>query len=104
MKLRLELSNPSSYVRAVSGLLISKDSPNGLTPKEIKMIALIMKYSEYGEITSEVREKIAEDMSLKKQALYNAMATLRSKGAISENSLSKLFTSESITIEQGKKR
>jgi len=98
MGLKLTLKNPVSYIRAVSGLFITKESPSGLTSKDIRIIAKLMEYSTSGVITFSARKRTMDDLGLKNQNFYNAMTTLKNKGVVVNEELHRIFTSKNLTI------
>lgn len=101
MNLKLNLNSPEAYVRAVSGLFISKKHPLGLTQKEIKLISKLIEHSPSGVVTFSARKKTMDEFALKPQNLYNTMTILRSKGVFVEDELHKVFTSSSLTVSYG---
>jgi len=98
MGLKLTLQSPVSYVRAVSGLFITKDHPSGLTTKEIRIIAKLMQHSKSGIVTFSARKKTMDELGLKTQNFYNAMTMLKSKGVMINEELHRIFTSPSLTV------
>ncbi len=101
MALILEVDNPIKYIRALSGLFINSKSPEGLTPKEMQLVSLIMTCSKNGKgiMNKDTKQKVMEESGLKKQSFYNAMSSLRKKGALIGNSLNKVLISSQITIK-----
>ena len=98
MGLKLTLKSPASYVRAVSGLFITKDHPSGLTSKDIKIIAKLMEHSKSGIVTFAARKKTMEELELKQQNFYNAMTILKGKGVLVDEELHRIFTSDMLTV------
>lgn len=98
MGLKLTLQSPVAYVRAVSGLFITKNHPSGLTGKEIKIIAKLMEHSTSGVLTFAARKKTMDELGLKQQNFYNAMTILKSKGVLVDEELHRIFTSTSLNI------
>lgn len=98
MGLKLTLKSPVAYVRAVSGLFITKNHPSGLTSKEIKIISKLMEYSTSGVVTFAARKKTMEDLTMKRQAFYNAMTILKAKNVLVDEELHRIFTSNMLTI------
>jgi hypothetical protein len=98
MGLKLTLQSPVAYVRAVSGLFITKDHPSGLTSKEVRIIAKLMEHSTKGVITFAARKKTMEELGFKRQNFYNAMTVLKSKGVMVDEEMHRIFTSHILTI------
>ena len=98
MGLKLTLQSPVAYVRAVSGLFITKDHPSGLTGKEVRIIAKLMEHSTKGVVTFAARKKTMEELGLKTQNFYNAMTILKGKGVLIDEEMHKIFTSTSLTV------
>jgi len=98
MGLKLTLKTQASYVRAVSGLFITKDHPSGLTSKDIKIIAKLMEHSKSGIVTFAARKRTMEELGLKQQNFYNAMTILKGKGVLVDEELHRIFTSDTLTV------
>jgi len=98
MGLKLTIKSPVGYVRAVSGLFITKANPSGLTAKEIEIVAKLMEYSSSGIITFPARKKTMDDLELKTQNFYNAMTVLKKKGVVVNEELHRIFTSKNLTV------
>ena len=98
MGLKLTISNPLAYVKAVSGLFVTKKRHAGLTSKEMIVIAKLMEHTDSGMITKEARKTTMKELGLKHQNFYNTMVDLKEKQAISGNELHSVFTSSTITI------
>ena len=98
MGLKLTLKSPVSYVRAVSGLFITKEHPSGLTSKDIKIIAKLIEHSKSGIVTFAARKKTMEELGLKQQNFYNAMTILKGKGVLVDEELHRIFTSDMLTV------
>jgi len=96
--MKLQIKNPDTYVKAVSGLFITSKTPTGLTPTEIKIISRIMEYSGGEDITFSVRRKIMDEFGFKRQTFYNMVVVLKRKGAIVDNRLHKIFSSGKLLI------
>jgi len=99
MALKLTLKSSAGYVRAVSGLFITKNHPSGLTPREIDIIAKLIEHSSSGVVTFAARKKTMEQLDLKPQNFYNAMVILKEKGVMIEQELHRTFTTNAITIK-----
>ncbi len=98
MGLKLTLQSPVGYIRAVSGLFITKVHPSGLTPREIDIIAKLMQHSVSGIVTFAARKKTMSELDLKPQNFYNAMVILKEKGVMINKELHRTFTTNTITI------
>ena len=98
MGLKLTLRSPRDYVVAISGLFVNKRHPQGLTLKEIDVVASLITHSKQGIITTSARKKVMEELKLEPQNFYNTMSSLKSKQAIDGEELHKLFTVESIHL------
>ena len=98
MGLKLTISNPLAYVKAVSGLFVTKKRHAGLTSKEMTILAKLMEHTSSGMITMKARKKVIKELGLKPQNFYNAMVDLKAKQAISGDELHSIFTSDTITI------
>jgi DNA-binding MarR family transcriptional regulator len=98
MGLKLTLKSPRDYVVAISGLFVNSRYPNGLTLKEIEIIAALMQHSRQGIITTTVRRKIMKELDLKPQAFYNTMSSLKLKQVIDGEELHRLFTNTDISL------
>ena len=98
MGLKLTVQSPVAYVRAVSGLFITKNNPSGLTSKEIRIIAKLMQHSSSGVVTFATRKRVMDELEIKQQHFYNSMTTLKSKGVLVNEELHRIFTSDSLTI------
>lgn len=103
-KLRLEIKNSLVFIRVLSGLFINKDNPNGLTNKEIQLLALIimlMQKEGVNVITRLMRKDIRKEMNLSPRNLYNTISELKRKQALTRNDMlaSVLRPPVSLTIE-----
>ena len=98
MGLKLTISNPLAYVKAVSGLFVTKKRHAGLTSKEMTILAKLMEHTSSGLITMTARKATIKDLGLKPQNFYNAMVDLKGKQAIVGDELHSIFTSDTITI------
>lgn len=94
-----------AFVRAVSGLFITKNNPSGLTPKECTLIAVlifILKQQGRTIVTKEIKEELANTTNHNFQVVTNYIAKLKSKGVINEdNKLHDVFFKTKIIIENG---
>jgi hypothetical protein len=99
MALKLKVNTSDAYVRAVSGIFITKKNPSGLTPKEIELISKLMEHSVKGVITSKTRTVVTEAMGWKKQNFYNMVVILKTKGVLVDEELHRIFTSGSINLQ-----
>ena len=99
MGLKLTVHNSVAYVRAVSGLFITKSHPSGLTNKEVRIIAKLIEHSSSGVLTFAARKKTMDELVMKRQAFYNAMTILKAKGVLVNEELHRIFTSDSLTIK-----
>lgn len=99
MSLKLNLRTPRAYVQAVSGLFISPKNPNGLTPKEMDVLACLMEYSRHGVITHSARTKSMEKLKFKDQNFYNAMSSLKTKRAVDGEELHPVFIVKSLSVD-----
>ena len=98
MGLKLTISNPLAYVKAVSGLFVTKKRHAGLTSKEMAILAKLMEHTNSGIITMDARKAVIKELGLKPQNFYNAMVDLKGKQAVSGDELHAIFTSDTITI------
>ena len=99
MGLKLTVKNPAAYVKAASGLFITKSHPSGLTNKEIRIIAKLIEHASSGVLTFAARKKTMDELVMKRQAFYNAMTILKAKGVLVDEELHRIFTSDSLTIK-----
>ena len=98
MGLKLTIKSPAGYVRAVSGLFITKEYPSGLTIREMQIIASLINHSKSGVLTFASRKKTMDELEIKSQHFYNAMVVLKRKGVLVEDELHRIFTSSNLTI------
>jgi len=98
MGLTLTIKSSREYAKAISGLFISKKNPSGLTSKEIEIVAKLMEHCKQGIITSSARQASMEELKMKKQNFYNAMSVLKGKQVITGEELNKVFTTDTIRI------
>jgi hypothetical protein len=103
MGLKLKVTTSEGYVRAVSGLFITKGNPSGLTKREVEMVAKLMKHSVKGVITSKTRDKVTDEMGWKKQNFYNMVVILKAKGVLIDEELNRIFTAGAINLEYAAK-
>ena len=99
MGLEIKIRSPIQYATAVSGIFANKKSPNGLTRKEIKVVALLMMNSKHGVITKEASRKTREMLNMESQPYYNMITVLRKKKVILGEELNKIFTTKSIVLK-----
>jgi DNA-binding MarR family transcriptional regulator len=94
------------YLQGISGLFISPDNPNGLTPKELDVLtALVFLAGETQDrrITTEIKNKVAEMMNYPQQVVTNYVKKLRDKKVLSvKNELTLLLTANEVTIKYAK--
>ncbi len=98
MGLKLTVQSPVAYVRAVSGLFITKNHPSGLTGKEIKIVAKLMEHSPSGIVTFAARKRTMDELELKEQNFYNVMTILKKKGVIVGEELHRIFRTDQLSV------
>lgn len=91
------------FVRSLSGLFITKDNPNGITPKECSILAVLfvaLNETEKKVITKDVKVQLANATNHSIQVITNYVNTLKQKGVITkENKLHRIFYEDKIIIE-----
>jgi len=98
-----QLIKPKSlggFVRSLSGLFITKDNPNGLSPKECTVIAVILATAGDNYITKELRIEVSNQLNQSLQVTANYINKFKNKGVITkEDKLHPLFFKQKITID-----
>ncbi len=90
------------YLQGISGLFITPDNPQGLTPKELDILTvLVFSLNEKGEtiLTTDVRARAGELTNHSKQVITNYIKRLRDKKAITAyNTLHPILRGINVTI------
>jgi DNA-binding response OmpR family regulator len=90
------------YLQGISGLFISPENPGGLTPKELDILAILIRVSKSKnthQLSSDVKSKAAELTNHSKQVITNYIKRLRDKKVITaDNTIHPLLREASITI------
>lgn len=86
------------FVRSVSGLLITKENPLGLTPKECTVLAVVLSVVGGELITREHKVDISNELNQSLQVTTNYLSKFKKKGVIVANRLHPLFWAGKITI------
>jgi hypothetical protein len=83
------------YIRALTGIFISKSNPMGITEKEALILARMRDlFQEHRteQLNQEIRKKLRMEFNLKTQSLHNMIAILRKKKLITQdNKLHKIL-------------
>ncbi len=93
------------FTRGLSGLFMSKDNPNGLSPKECFVVCtllsiLLRKHSKV--VTKEVKIELANNLNQSVQVVTNYLVKLRKKGVIDKDeTLHQVFFTDKLTIQYG---
>lgn len=94
-----------AFVKAISGVFITKESPNGITNKEINLMAALLElYSsrEVRTITTEDRVLLSNQLNQTVQVTTNYLNTLKKKGLLNEEfAPHPIFYLTKITIDYG---
>lgn len=89
-----------SYVNCLSGLFITKDNPQGLTPTECALIsALLFKLPNQEKVTKDVKIEIANLTNNKLQVVTNYITKFRNKRVVIDNKLHPVFYKTKVVIE-----
>lgn len=96
--------SPGSFVRAVSGLFISKEHPHGLSPKECSILAALLTLMEEGKIIDKtVKIDLSNMLNQNLQVTTNYMNKFKQKGIVSEEGrLHPILFKNKITIQYEK--
>lgn len=90
------------FVQGLSGMFVTKDNPGGLTPKELKMLSImvfICKQKNVKTITREVREGMVEITAHSAQVITNYINKFKKKGAITDDGkISSVLFGNRVTI------
>lgn len=93
------------FVRCISGVFITKNNPNGITPKECNIIAaLITLLDDTGQkvITKEIKVALANLGNHSLQVAINYVNKLKLKGVIlQDDTLHPIFLQDKVIIEYG---
>lgn len=87
-------------VRCLSGIFITKDNPNGLTPKECTVLAVLLSIVKSQEITKEIKIELSKQLNQKLQVTINYINKFKVKGVITkEDRIHRIFFTKKITID-----
>lgn len=91
----------SGLVRSLSGLFITKENPNGISPKECIVIACMLAHVPNKEILSkEVKITISNQLNQSYQVTTNYVNKLKKKGVITaQDKLHSIFYEPKIIIK-----
>lgn len=93
-----------AYIRCLSGLFITKDNPNGLSPKELTVLACLLALvgDASKELDADVRLEASNQLNQSYQVTTNYINKFRKKGAVTkDNRLHPVFFKKRIVIEYG---
>jgi uncharacterized protein YdcH (DUF465 family) len=98
--------NDVLYVKALTGIFMSRENPTGITEKESYMLAHIKRlFREHNteQLNQEIRKKLRIAFSVKEQSLHNMISTLKKKKLLTkDNRLHKILRDDAtIKIIQG---
>lgn len=88
------------FVRSLSGLFITKENPQGLSPKECTVLAVLLSLSQDKPValTKELRLEASNQLNQSLQVTTNYINKFKKKGVVTGNSLHLLFFMDKITI------
>ncbi len=91
-------------VRSLSGLFITKDNPNGLSPKECTVIACLRSLTPESDyiIDGVTKLEASNQLNQKLQVTVNYINRFKKKGVITkDNKLHPIFYKHKVVIEYG---
>jgi len=96
----VQVKSYRGFVQALSGLFISKENPNGLSPRELDVLAVLLYViGDSPSVNAEVKEKVEAIIKQPSQVVTNYMKKFRDKGVLNkENVLSPIFKHKEIKI------
>ena len=90
------------YLQGISGLFITPDNPQGLTPKELDILTVLivsMNEQDVKVLNTDVRSRAGELTNHSKQVITNYIKRLRDKKAITkDNTLHPILRGIDVTI------
>lgn len=90
------------YLKAISGLFITKDNPAGFTPKELDMLELLiflLDEEKSTTVTANIKRKMAEVSNHPLQVITNYIKKLRDKKALTpDNKLHRFLRTTELQI------
>lgn len=90
------------YIHCLAGLFITKDNPLGLTPKELKFLAVLYSFVRTSAITKNTKVELSNHFNQSLQVTINYINRLKRKGVIlKDNHLHSVFSKTRIIIEYG---
>lgn len=103
MEQTLKPKTLGGFVRSVSGIFITKDNPNGLTPKECTLIAMLIakvQKANVNVISKEMKIELANESNHTLQIVTNYINKFKKKSVINkEGGLHKIFFSTKVIID-----
>lgn len=98
-ELQVRPKSLGGLVRSLSGLFITRENPNGLTPKECVIIgAFRFLLSEDQPITQSVKTEVCNMTNHSFQVITNYVNKFRKKGVIVNDKLHPIFYKQKVTI------
>ena len=99
----IKLNTLGALVRSLSGFFITGENPNGISPKEMKVITcflFILKQNNTDTITREIKIAVANELNQSFQVTVNYLTKLRTKGIVVNNKFHPYFYKTKIILEK----
>lgn len=94
------------YLQGISGLFISPNNPNGLTPTELDVltaVVFVLDEEAKTQVTAATRTKVAELTNYPRQVITNYIKKFRDKRVLdNDNRLHQILTEREISIKYTK--
>jgi len=101
MEQTIKLKTPGGFVKSLSGLFITKENPNGLTPKEIVFLSVLLELTGSNPITKQTKAEISDKFNHGIQVTINYINKLKKKGVIINDKLHPVLFKTKVIIEYG---
>ncbi len=89
----------ASFIKSLSGLFITKENPNGISPKELVVFVTLVHLVE-DRIDKEIKVKLSNQLNQSLQVSTNYVTKFKKKGLITkDNKIHPLFSKKRIVIE-----
>lgn len=86
-------------IRALSGLFITKDNPNGLSNKECTVLAVLLSLIGNQEITKETKILLSNQLNQSLQVTVNYINKFKLKGVIGQDNKLHKILFKKVTID-----
>lgn len=89
----------ASFIKSLSGLFITKENPNGISPKEL-IVFITLVHLTHEVVDKDVKVMVSNSLNQTLQVTTNYVSKFKKKGLITkDNKIHPLFSKKRIVIE-----